>query len=283
MKHEVLTAAPHDVLSGRDFHRIAALVTRHSGIKLPDSKKVMLEGRVRKRARAAGFQSISSYCDHLFQEGAIEAEIGHLVDAATTNKTDFFREPPHFDFLADRIVAPAASAGRCLKLWSAASSTGAEAYTMAMVLAEAAATLPGLRWSILATDICRTVLADAKRAIYPAEMVAPVPKPMQSRYVMRSRAAEAVPRIRIVPELRRTVRFAQLNLMDRQYPVDSDFDAIFLRNVLIYFEKPDQEAVVLRISRHLRPGGFLMLGHSESMIGSSLGLRQVAPATFQVL
>ena len=134
---------------------------------------------------------------------------------------------------------------------------------------------------MLRTDISTDLIETARRAIYPAELVAPVPQAMQSRYLMHSRRPGSRPEVRIVPELRRQVRFDRLNLMDDSYPYDRDVDIIFLRNVLIYFEKSDQAAVISRLVSHLRPGGYLLLGHSESMIGTSITMRQIAPAVFQ--
>lgn len=287
----ITASAGGDVLTPADFAKIAALVTQHSGIKLPAGKRSMLEGRVRRRAKAAGFAGIGAYCQHLFRQDGIAAELAHLIDAATTNKTDFFREPQHYQLLEMRLLPEllqrrrAASGLRgkpLVKLWSAACSSGAEAYTAAMVLADAAMARRDFDFSILGTDISRAILSDAVQAVYPAEMIAPVPPAKQGRYVMHGRADVPVPKVRMVPELRRHCRFASLNLMDRAYAFDRDFDVIFLRNVLIYFEKADQEAVITRLTHHLRPGGFLLLGHSESMVGIEMGLRQIAPATFQV-
>ena len=170
-----------------------------------------------------------------------------------------------------------------LKVWSAASSTGAEAYTLAMVLDDLQGQRNDFRFAILGTDISTAVLAQGRRAVYPAEMIAPVPPDLQARYVMHARRPGARREVRMVPELRRLVRFTHLNLMDQAYPVDRDVDIAFLRNVLIYFEKSDQEAVVGRLLTHIRPGGYLVLGHSESMIGTTHAVRQVAPAVFQKL
>jgi len=170
-----------------------------------------------------------------------------------------------------------------LKIWSAASSNGAEAFTLAMVLSELKAQRKDFRFSILGTDISTEVLEHGRRAVYSAEMIAPVPAEMQARYVMHQRKPGPRREVRMVPELRRLVNFLRLNLMDSSYPFDKDVDVIFLRNVLIYFEKPDQAAVVGRLVGHLRSGGYLVLGHSESMIGTSLPVRQVAPAVFQKL
>jgi chemotaxis protein methyltransferase CheR len=275
-----------DHLSAIDFSRIARLIEGEAGIKLPPGKRLMVEGRLRKRMRALGQSGFSAYTDLLFNKGGLERELTHLINAVTTNKTDFFREAEHFDYLVEHMV-PNLLKGRernpLLKIWSAASSTGAEAYTLAMVLNDLAAQNHDFRFAILGTDISTNVLAQGRRAVYPAEMIAPVPPEMQARYVMHARNPGTRREVRIVPELRRFVRFAHLNLMDASYPFDRDVDVVFLRNVLIYFEKADQEAVVGRLVGHLRPGGYLVLGHSESMIGTSLAIKQVAPAVFQKL
>jgi chemotaxis protein methyltransferase CheR len=275
-----------DHLSPLDFQRISAMIGSEVGIKLPPTKRLMVEGRLRKRVRALGFSCFDDYCAHLFKHDGLDQERLYLINAVTTNKTDFFREPEHFTFLANRIVPQLIEARKgerkpLIKIWSAASSTGAEAYTTAMVMADIAAARSDFRFAILGTDISTAVLAQAQRAVYPAEMIGPVPPEKQSRYVMFARKASVRPEVRIVPELRRLVRFARLNLMDKGYPFDRDVDVIFLRNVLIYFEKKDQEAVISRLVDHLRPGGYLILGHSESMIGTSITMRQVAPAVFQ--
>lgn len=275
-----------DRLADRDFARISALIGEKVGIKLPPAKRVMVEGRLRKRVRALGLRDLTGYCRHLFESGGLETEFVHLVNAVTTNKTDFFREPEHFELLEHRIVPDLLERRRnekmpLLKIWSAASSTGAEAYTIAMVLQDLEGQRRNFRYAVLGTDISTSVLETATRAVYPEEMVAPVPPAKLSRYVMRSRRPGTRADVRIVPELRRRTQFAHLNLMDSSYPFDRDVDVIFLRNVLIYFEKSDQEKVILRLVSHLRPGGYLLLGHSESMIGTSVSLRQTAPAVFQ--
>lgn len=275
-----------DHLSEQDFKRIADLIGQEVGIKLPPGKRTMVEGRLRKRIRALGLTSFKDYALYLFQDNGLQEERPHLIDAVTTNKTDFFREPEHFELLRQRLVPDLLALRRSerqplLKLWSAASSTGAEAFTMAMVLADMAAQRGDFRFAILGTDISTQVLEQATRAIYPSDQVTPVPAVMQQRYLMQARKPGLRPDVRIVPELRRLVRFGRLNLMDTSYPFDRDVDIIFLRNVLIYFEKADQEKVILRLVSHLRPGGYLLLGHSESMIGTGIAMRQVAPAVFQ--
>jgi chemotaxis protein methyltransferase CheR len=275
-----------DHLSARDFKRIADLIGDEVGIKLPPTKRLMVEGRLRRRVRALGLANLEAYGTYLFQRDGLVVERPYLIDAVTTNKTDFFREPEHFDLLEDRLVADLIKLRSnerrpLLKIWSAASSTGAEVYTIAMVLADLLAQRQDFRFAILGTDISTAVLEQGERAVYPAELIAPVPPAKQHRYLMHARKPGARPEVRIVPELRRLVRFARLNLMDTSYPFDHDVDVIFLRNVLIYFDKADQEKVILRLVSHLRPGGYLILGHSESMIGTAVTMRQVAPAVFQ--
>ncbi|POR46149.1 CheR family methyltransferase [Bosea psychrotolerans] len=275
-----------DRLNDRHFAAIAEVIETRVGIKLPQTKRTMVEGRLRKRLRALGLANLTAYGDLLFKKNGLDAELVNLIDCVTTNKTDFFREPSHFEFLRD-VAVPQLARQRGerplnLKIWSAACSTGAEAYTMAMVLQDLVNAGKPLRFSILGTDISTEVLRDARTAIYPREFVAPVPAAMQQRYLMRAKnPREDV--VRIAPELRRTVNFERLNLMDESYPFDRDVDVIFCRNVLIYFDKPTQQAVIARLVSHLRPGGYLMLGHSESMAGSGVpGLQSVAPTTYQV-
>ena len=277
-----------DPLCEKTYARLAEMLTGHVGIRLPPSKRIMVEGRLRKRVRALGLPSIAEYCRFLFHDNNLDDEFVHLIDAVTTNKTDFFREPQHFEFLKREIVPSLLAnrrptGGHFLKVWSAAASAGAEAYSIAMQLNDLVNTIGSFRFAILGTDISTEVLTQARRAVYPEEMIQPIPPDMQMRYLMRPRSSNGRAEVRIVPELRRLCRFVRLNLMDTQYPFDRDVDVIFLRNVLIYFDKPTQESVIARLVSHLRPGGFLLLGHSESMIGTNLQLRQVAPAVFQHL
>lgn len=274
-----------DLLRSSDFARVAKFIESTTGIKVPPGKKTMVEGRLRRRARALGCASLGDYCKAVFEQGGFEAESVHLIDAVTTNKTDFFREPSHFTYLTERCLPEAATEGagtrRPYKVWSAACSIGAEPYTLAMVLADfAAATGGSWEFSILASDISTAVLAKAARAVYPEEMIEPVPYELRKRYLLRSRD-KSRKLVRIAPELRRTVSFLHLNLMDQHYPPDKDFDAIFCRNLLIYFDKPTQEAVVSRLCRHLRPGGYLFLGHAESLAGKEHPLEWLGDAIFR--
>lgn len=255
--------SPEDRLSPYNFERLAKLINTHSGIQMPASKRVMLEGRLRRRARAIGDVALDDYCQFLFGEGRINAELPHLINAVTTNKTDFFREPVHFETLSQQILPElAARSNQPVRAWSAACSTGEEPYTLAMVLDAFAAANPGFRYGILATDIDTDVLETARRGIYARDMVKPVPAALRQAYVMepRDRQRDAV---RISPALRSAIGFAPLNLMDSTYPVGNPMDLIFCRNVLIYFNKTSQRQVVSRLVDNLKPGGCLFLGHSE--------------------
>jgi len=273
-------------LSDRHFRSIAEFIEEHVGIKLPSGKRVMLEGRLNKRVRALNYESLNEYVERLFESGGFENELVHLIDCVTTNKTDFFREPTHFDFMRD-VAVPALLKERRhgptgLKIWSAACSTGMEAYTAAIVLDDMIRRGGRFQFRILGTDISSGVLRLAEAGIYAPEMVAPVPPPLARRYFLTAKDPSR-PELRIVPELRRLTHFMRMNLMDQTYPVDRDVDIIFCRNVLIYFDKQTQLNVVKRLSGHLRPGGYLMVGHSESMVHSGLShLRQVMPTIFQV-
>ncbi|WP_184254502.1 protein-glutamate O-methyltransferase [Rhodopseudomonas rhenobacensis] len=279
-----LMIEPLPRLSDRHFREIAELVEQQVGIRLPENKRLMLEGRLQKRVRALGYQDINEYVDRLFEDDHFDAELIHLIDCVTTNKTDFFREPFHFDFLRDTAVPELLrkTRGRPLKIWSAACSTGMEAYTIAIVLDDMQRSGVGFQFRILGTDISTGVLQLAEEGIYTREMIAPVPEAMAKRYFLSSKD-KSRSEVRIVPELRRSVAFMRMNLMDAVYPVDRDVDVIFCRNVLIYFDKPTQSKVVERLCSHLRPGGYLIVGHSESMIqNQSIKIKQVQPTIFKV-
>jgi chemotaxis protein methyltransferase CheR len=268
-------------LSVGDFHRLSRFINDLSGIKMSAAKKAMVEGRLRRRVRNLGFDTFSAYCRFVFDGGGLDQEGVHIIDAVTTNKTEFFREPDHFRFLAEQALPDLAPAGRVrpLRVWSAACSTGAEPYTLAMVLETALTGRPGLDFEILATDLCTEVLKTGVQGIYPEDMVAPVPMEWRHRYLLRSRD-RAAQRVRIGPELRRKVRFQHLNLTADAYAVKGAFDVIFCRNVLIYFDKAVQAAVLARLCDHLLPGGYLFIGHSETVAGYALPVRAVAPTVF---
>jgi chemotaxis protein methyltransferase CheR len=274
-----------DHLSQRNFKRLASFIEDYSGIKMPPTKLTMIEGRLRRRLRATGIADLKQYCDYLFERDGLASEAIHLIDVMTTNKTEFFREPDHFRFLVEHAVpdlmaSARGGAGAPLKIWSAACSIGAEPYTLAMVLADLGQQAAKTRYGITATDISTEVLATAVTGIYPEAMAEPVPPEFRRRYVLRSKD-RALRQVRIVPELRAAVRFARINLMEAPYQVDREMDIIFCRNILIYFDKPTQQSVLQNLTDHLRAGGFLFLGHSETLSGFQLPLEPVGPTVFR--
>lgn len=273
-------AVMSDALQRSDFDRIATYVYRECGIRLPPVKITMIEGRLRRRVRAHGHSSLGDYCGWLFDGDNLATEREHLLNAVTTNKTDFFREPKHFDYLVGTALPQMRDAGiDRLRVWSAACSTGAEPYTLAMLLDAFAQDRQGPDYGILATDLDSEVLRTARRGIYPAAMLDPVPAALRARYAMRANDPKRG-EMRIAANLRAAIGFAQMNLMDERYPVGDPMDIIFCRNVLIYFDKPTQEKVVRRLTECLRPDGLLFLGHSESIAGFDLPLKPVANTVF---
>lgn len=273
--------AGNDLLSRHNFTRLARFIFDYSGIKMPESKKTMLEGRLRRRQRVTGARTLDEYCEQLFTGDTLAREGLHLINAVTTNKTDFFREPVHFDYLRETILPEFVTRGRSsIRAWSAACSTGPEPYTLAMVLDDFAENRGGPSYGILATDLDTEVLETARAGVYPAELVDPVPLPLLRNYVMVPHNP-ARREVRIVPALRSAVGFARLNLMDDRYPVGDPMDLIFCRNVLIYFDKQTQRKVLAQLVDCLASGGYLFLGHSETITGLELPLVQVANTVFR--
>lgn len=270
-----------DRLSPKNFRRMADFIHSYSGIKMPPAKQTMLEGRLRRRLRVTGMPSFDAYCDYLFNGGGLETESIYLIDVVTTNKTDFFREPKHFEYLQNVAMPELVRSGETnIRAWSAACSIGAEPYTLAMVLAECAEELGPLAYFILATDLSTDVLRTAQKGIYTSDMVRPVPAVMRSKYVRQSRTA-GEHHVRVVPELRSHVGFARLNFMDDTYPIGDPMHIIFCRNVLIYFDKSTQAKVLSRLCDCLLPGGYLFIGHSESITGFNLPLTTVSNTIFR--
>lgn len=264
------------ILSDKDFQRLSAFIYDECGIHLPPSKKTMVEGRLRKRLRVLDMTSFRQYCDYLFSPEGMKAEHVPMIDMVTTNKTDFFREPEHFDHLVESVLPGlihmyGLGIRKELRVWSAACSSGEEPYTLAMVLSNFEERSPGFRFSILATDISTVVLDKAMRGIYDHERVEPVPLSLRKKYLMRNKDRDKG-LVRIVPELRAKVKFRRLNLMDEDFGIREPMAIIFCRNVIIYFDKQTQEDLLNRLCRHLIPGGYLFMGHSETLHGLNVPL-----------
>ena len=273
-------------MSPSEFDRLSGFISAHFGIKMPLAKKTLLESRLQKRLRILGLGSFHDYCDYLFKgpDGADEMVL--MINAVTTNKTDFFREPGHFTFLTDTVLPEFASGrapndGQHFSIWSAGCSSGEEPYSLAIVLSEFAALHPCLPFSITATDISTRVLDKARLGIYDEDQIAMIPEEYRRKYFVRSKDREQR-FVRIVPPLRSLVQFLRLNLMDDRYPFrEGSVNAILCRNVMIYFDRQTQHVLLGRFCRYLRPGGYLFLGHSETIYGFELPLVRIASTVYR--
>jgi chemotaxis protein methyltransferase CheR len=274
------------VLSDKVFNRFSSFIYEEVGIKLPPAKKTMLEARLNKRLKAHDFRSFDEYADYVFSPEGRGEELVNLIDVVTTNKTDFFREPAHFEYLVKSAIPSlidAFDAGfrKPFKIWSAGCSTGEEPYTMSMVLSEFAATQPGFKSSILATDISTVVLSKAKNAIYAEERVDTIPLHLKKKYLLKSKD-KTKPLVRMSPALRSMIQFQRLNFME-DFGLHEHMDVIFCRNVIIYFDKPTQERLLNRFCKQLVKGGYLFLGHSETLSGLNVPLTPVASTVYRKL
>ncbi len=274
-------------LSAADFERLSGFVHAQTGIKVTDAKKSLFESRLQKRLRHLEMDDFGEYCRFLFSGAGIETELHHLIDEVTTHKTDFFREPGHFDFLND-VALPELlkdSGKEGLVIWSAACSTGEEPYTIAMILSENQerfflARGNSQNFSVLATDISAGAVQHAKNAIYREEQIAPIPGHLRKKYLLRSKN-RARRLVRMAPEIRSMVRFSPFNLIDGDFGQIGRSDIIFCRNVIIYFDRDTQKKLLQRIYHKLAPGGYLFMGHSEAIHGFGLPLAKVGPSVYR--
>jgi chemotaxis protein methyltransferase CheR len=268
----------NDTLTVEQFSWISSFIHTRCGIALSADKQSMAEARLRKRVKARGLPSLAAYYEYLVTPDGQVEELDPLLDVITTNKTDFFRERRHFDFLTATVlpVLTASAGARPLQFWSAGCSSGEEPYTLAMVLSEYAATHPGVQFRVLGTDLSTDVLHRARTAVYTDAVVEPVPPALRAKYLMRSKNGDG--RYRVVPELRMLVELHRLNLMDRDFGIAEPMDAIFCRNVLIYFARSTQRDLVTRLADRLRPGGYLFVGHTDSLHGMDLPLTSISPS-----
>lgn len=264
------------------FERLSTFVTREYGIKLPLAKKSMLESRLNKRVKTLGLSSYKDFLDFIFSDQGKQGELYHVIDLITTNKTDFFREAGHFHFLTKEFLpAYKAEHGRNnLKIWSAGCSSGEEPYTIIMAMEEYRKQHPDTVYNLLASDVSIRVIQTAFQGIYELEKTDPVPLELKRSYFLRSRTNPKL--VRVKPQYRKKIQFKRINFMDDRYGLlKADLDIIFCRNVLIYFDKPTQERVINKFCSHLKPGGLLFLGHSESIIGMNVPLKQISHTTYR--
>ncbi len=258
------SANPALSITDRDFNRLRELIHVHTGIALSDHKRALVCSRLAKRLRHLNLSSYAEYYDHLTQTDSEGHELREMINAITTNKTDFFREPHHFEYLSTTVLPSLRQAkNRRLRFWSAGASTGEEAYTLAITLQEAFTGAMN-EWDIriLATDIDTRVLETAENGVYTLEQLRQVPDALRRRYFLRG-TGDNHGRVRVKPVLQKDISFRALNLADPHWPMHGLFDVIFCRNVMIYFSKTLQQELFERFARCLRPGGYLMLGHAE--------------------
>lgn len=260
-----LSKAREFSFSDEDFDALRALVKTHTGINLTEQKRELVYGRISRRLRALDLNSFRDYRQLLSDESG--KEFGEFCNAITTNLTSFFREPHHFDYVRDHILAPRLedpNASRRVRIWCAGCSSGEEPYSLAMTIRETLADAPG-RWDIriLATDLDSDVLSRGQRGVYTGDRLRDMSPARVSRF-FRETTLNGQPAYAAVPELREIITFKQLNLMT-EFPMKGPLDAIFCRNVVIYFDKDTQRDLFARMSRLQEPGALLFLGHSESL------------------
>jgi len=274
-------------MTERDFSHLSQYIHSQYGIKLPPTKKVMLESRLQKRLRALEMANFRKYIDYALDSKDGHNELIHMMDLVTTNKTDFFREPGHFEYLVQNILPELSERFQSgirkpLRVWSAGCSSGEEPYTLTMVLSEYKQKVEAYNFSILATDLSARVLEKGKSGVYDEEKVAPVPLAMKKKYLLKSKDRNKE-LVRISPRIRGLVTFKRLNFMDEHYGISDVMDIIFLRNVIIYFDKQTQNSIINRLCKHLRSGGYLFIGHSETLFSMDLPVKQIVPTIYRRL
>jgi len=266
-------------LGRREFEQIRELTYRVSGIQLPPGKELLVKSRLSKRLKMLGIPSFKEYLA-LVQSDKSGQELAAMIELLTTNKTDFFREPQHFDYLRKHILSRFPEEKKKLRIWSAGCSTGEEPYTIAIVLTEALDEIGSVDMRILATDISTKVLGIAREGIYSRENLAGVPPELRHKYFVRTVGPTGGECYRVHDKLKSLVKFARLNLMS-DWPMKGPFDVIFCRNVMIYFDKQTQRMLIKRFANLLESGGYLFTGHSESLMGMVDSLRYIQPAIYQ--
>jgi len=272
-------------MNDKTFNRFSMFIQDELGIKMGSNKKIMLQARLMKRLRALELSSYEEYYDYLFSSSGQQQELSFFVHQVTTNKTDFFREPAHYRYLME-VALPNLTSGKRysartpMRIWSAACSTGEEPYTLAMVLSEYAELHEAITFYILATDISPQVLETASQGIYEESHIEQIPLHMQTKYLLRSKDKNKK-LVRIAPELRSQVLFQWMNLKNQPFSFEKNMEIIFCRNVIIYFSRSTQEKVLRQLCNQLLPGGYIFMGHSETLAGLDLPINQVAPTIYR--
>jgi chemotaxis protein methyltransferase CheR len=267
-------------LADHEARELVGLIYEHSGIVLTGDKKSLIASRLQKRLKALQLRSFREYLRYLRQSPESEAEITAMINEISTNKTEFFREHQHFDYLvSDILPALAMSDWTVLNFWCAGCSTGEEPYTLAMVLAEYFGSTRN--FNIFATDLCTQALWVARQAVYSNDLGKSIPPAMRQKYTLTGHGSQAG-RFRIVPELRERVTFEYVNLIAQDWQIPAAMNAVFCRNVMIYFDLKTRSRIVGKFRRHLKPDGHLFIGHAETLNGidRAIGFVQVKPTVY---
>lgn len=268
------------VLKDSEARELIGLIHEYSGIVLTLDKKTLISSRLSKRLRRLGLRSFRQYLSYLQDTRDSSDEFTTMIDEITTNKTEFFREHQHFDFLVASILPGLATSDwSMVNFWCAGCSTGEEPYSLAMVLAEYFGTTRN--FSIFASDLSTQALRAAHRAVYPKDLGASIPFGLRQKYTLTGHGSQTG-RIRIAPELRSRVSFGHVNLTAPDWQVPTVMDIVFCRNTMIYFDQKTRYDIVAKFRRHLKPGGYLFVGHSETLggIDRGLGFVQVKPTVY---
>lgn len=256
-------------ITDQEFRDISELILSETGISLGGHKRSLIISRLGKRLRHLGLRTFTQYYHYLTTEDHEQTELRETINCVTTNKTDFFREAYHFDFLREHLLQPKREqarrgGARRLRIWSAACSTGEEPYSIAMTIAEEFASLEDWDIKILASDIDTNVLRQGEAGIYDERNLSLPADHLKHRYFLRGTGSQAG-RVQIKPGLRRLVSFRRINFVEPQWPIKTRFDAIFCRNVIIYFNRETQRRLFERLTQYLKPDAYLFVGHSENL------------------
>lgn len=270
-------------ITDKEYKQFCELVYDSVGINLKKGKRELLKTRLGKRLRALGLKSFGQYYKHVIKDDP--SELINLFDAISTNKTSFFREMHHFDFLAESVLPGIFEEKRKrgkkeIRVWSAACSTGQEPYSIAITISKFLGSQGGWNVKVLGTDISTKVLARARRGVYTDNEIDGLPKNIQREYFLRGKGEEQES-LRVKKSIRDMVHIRRLNLINESFPFNKEFDFVFCRNVMIYFDKATQGTLISKIYRHLSPGGYLFLGHAESLTGLETGFEFVRPTVYR--
>jgi len=285
-KAEIIESIYHATLSPELLKRFTQFIQQRCGIQITPSKQNMLEGRLRKRMRQLMLPTFEDYARYLFgRTNDTTEEIIHFLDAITTNKTGFFREAPHLDYMTSEVLPKFTQQhdkhhAHTFRIWSAGCSTGEEPYSLAIILNEFTEKNPAFSYAMLATDLSKRALDKAKTAVYDSDQLEDIPPEYRHKYFIAARTGNSN-QLRIIAALRETIMFRRINFMNSAFPIKEPLQAIFCRNVMMYFDRDTREKLVNRFTEKLVPGGYLFTGHSESLAGFPTNLKPVASSVYQ--